>query len=76
MANTYKYYMVMEIIENGSFDDWCVGEFRSKEEAVRFADAYTPCPREDGEVIRIEIWGTDEEPDTFKFCDEVYKRTL
>lgn len=76
----YKNYMVMEIIENGTMEDWCIGEFDKEEEAVSFANAYTlerrQSPEDDGEVVKIEVWGTDEDPDTFTSCTTVYSRNL
>lgn len=76
----FKNYMVMEIIENGTLEDWCIGEFDKEEEAVSFAKAYTlerrQSPRDDGEVVKIEVWGTDEDPDTFTSCSTVYSRNL
>lgn len=72
----YKNYMVMEIIENGTIEDWCIGVFKSEKSAVELAKTYTPYPREDGEVAKVEVWGTDEDPDTYTWFGMVYSRNL
>jgi hypothetical protein len=76
----YKNYMVMEIIENGTMGDWCIGEFDKEEEAISFANAYTlerrQSPEDDGEVVKIEVWGTNEDPDTFTGCSTIFSRSL
>lgn len=69
MKNNYKNYMVMEFNEDD--EDWAVAEFQDYKKALDFAETYVP-----KEAKRIEIWGTDEDPDTFKFCESLHVRSL
>lgn len=58
----YRNYMVID-----KSDEWMLACYDNFEEAKRFADSYIS--REDDPIA---IWATDEEPDCFKFCDEIY----
>ena len=61
-GQTYRNYMVID-----KSDDWMIACYDNFDEAKCFADSYIS--REDDPIV---IWATDEEPECFKFCDEVY----
>ena len=63
----YKNYMVLEI----SITEWMIANFSSYDEAVKFCNAYIP-----KEADKIEVWGTDEDTDTFTDAHTLYIRDL
>lgn len=65
----YKNYMVIEFNEDD--EDWMVAEFQDYKKAIDFAESYVP-----KNSRRIEIWGTDEDTDTYKFADTLYVRSV
>lgn len=66
----YKNYMVQEIFEDEG-QEWTVAVFTDYKKAVDFTEAYAP-----KEGKRIEIWGTDEDTDTFLIAETLYVRNL
>ena len=66
----YNNYMVQEIFEDEG-QEWTVAVFTDYKKAVDFTEAYVP-----KEGKRIEIWGTDEDTDTFLTADTLYVRNL
>ena len=74
MKKSYKNYMVMEISEEpiDGIPDWMVACFSDHNTAKAFADAFIPKT----DIDRIEIWGTDEDTDTYKSADTLYIRNL
>jgi hypothetical protein len=66
----YKNYMVQEIFEDED-QEWTVAVFTDYKKAVDFTEAYAP-----KEGKRIEIWGTDEDTDTFLTAETLYVRNL
>lgn len=65
----YRHYMIMEICKDN--EDWMIAELQDYQKAKDFTEAYISKTGE-----RIEIWGTDEAPDTFKSCSTLYIRNL
>lgn len=63
----YKNYMVMEM----GITEWMIANFNSYDEAVKFCNAYIP-----KEADKLEVWGTDEDTDTFLDADTLYIRDL
>ena len=66
---TYNYYLVMEVDHYKNEDPWMVACFTNYDKAVEFANHYIP--REDS---LIEIFGTNEDPNTYITCVIVYAR--
>lgn len=64
---TFKNYMVIDVTN----EDWCLAEFQDYEKAKDFIKAVV---LKDSE--QLEIWGTDEDPDTYTSCRTVYIRNL
>lgn len=71
---TYKYYMVMEVSDNPSdgLTDWMIACFSDLKTAKAFADEFIPKT----DINRIEIWGTDQDPQDFTSCEAVYVRDV
>lgn len=69
---SYKNYMVMEISEEpvDGLTDWMIACFSDYEIAKFYADAF--CPKID--IDRIEIWGTNQDPQDFTSCEIIYTR--
>lgn len=63
----YKNYMVMEM----GVTEWMIANFNSYDMAVAFCNAYIP-----READKLEVWGTDEDTDTFLDADTLYIRDL
>lgn len=63
----YKNYMVMEM----GLTEWMIANFNSYDMAVEFCKAYIP-----KDANRVEVWGTDEDTDTFMDADTLYIRDL
>lgn len=63
----YKNYMVMEM----GITEWMIANFDSYNKAVEFCKAYIP-----KDANRVEVWGTDEDTDTFMDADTLYIRDL
>lgn len=61
----YKNYLVIEKKKAG--DEWTVATFNNESSAIDFCNAYTPQAAD-----LVEVWGTDEDPDTFLTADTVY----
>ena len=71
---SYKNYMVMEMSDepDDGLTDWMIACFSDRKTAKAFADAFIPkvC------IDRIEIWGTDQDPEDFTACETIYIRDM
>ena len=70
----YRNYMVVELSSepHDGLEEWMIACFPDYKTAKAFAEAFLPKT----DVDRIEIWGTNQDPEDFTSCDIVYIRDM
>lgn len=70
----YRNYMVMELSNepHDGLEEWMIACFSDYKTAKAFAEAFLPKT----DVDRIEIWGTNQDPEDFTSRDTVYIRDM
>ena len=64
----YKNYLIL--IETANYDGWCIYETQDQAEAVKvYEGLFFP-----SEVTAVELFGTDEDPDTYLTGETIRKR--